>query len=550
MTLKSFFLAKYGTFSRYRENMKRRSWVCLLCILVLTLALPVRHAMQINANLQRMEQNLDYFSTVMPPMDMVRQMFMNALAEDVLTAFVIVGMAVIFAVQGFSWQNQSRKLDLYMSVPVSSRSRFTYIYLNGIWFFALTYLVSMLLTVTVASLRGVGSIKIFGAALLIWLGNMVFYIACYNLTLVAVMLTGKVLVTLCGTVVLFGYEYLVRSLFDYLRRTFFRTYSGFSEVSSHTLTSPIYTWVECVSEGYGWFSGDLAHPDDLLKGVGIWTVQAVVYGLAVWFLYRKRKAEAAGKAMAFGISKPIVKFALVIPSALLLALWFWELSDESIVFAGIGLAVGILVGHSLIQVIYEADIRSIISKKWQLGFVGAASILIFVWFYMDLSGYDSYLPETVEIEDIAVAFPNDIYSIRLYDNLFEEDMQYANRTEYMLEHMKTQDPETIEAILQLARMDMDQKIEEMDYDEDQISMIIRYGLKNGDDKYRMIIVECEKAELQLDAVFEDDSFRNARYQVKDPGFGRNKEKIQIAFDNGMDSLNYLEDASALLQIYA
>lgn len=551
MTLKNFFSASYGICSQYRENMKRRSWVCLVSVLALFLTLPIQHAMEINAHLQRMARDPEYYFTVFGSKEeALQQMFLNTFSRDELTMIVIMGLAVMFAMQGFSWMNHSRKLDLYLSVPVSSKRRFTYIYWNGIWFFGLTYLLFMLLTVLIASLMGAGTVKIWGIAVLVWLGNMIFYLACYNLTLVAVMLTGKVLITICATVVLFGYEYLVRSLYDYLGRTFFRTYSSYSEIASGTISSPVYIWADRFAEGSDWFTGTLPRPDLLLQGCLILALQALVYGLAAWFLYRKRRAEAAGKAMAFGISKPLVSFLLVIPAALFIGLCFWELSDESILFAGIGLAIGILVGHCLLQVIYEADIRSIFGRKFQLIAAAAASGLIFAWFYMDLSGYDTYIPDMEEVENVAVAFPNDIYAIRVYDHLFEEDMESRNRTEYLLEHMKSKEPVTIEAVRQLAFLDMQQQKEQQYYEDGYVSLIIRYGLKNGNEKFRAIMVDCEEAVSQMDQIYSDDAFCRSRYQILDPVFLENADRIRISYENGMETFSYLNENQELIRVFA
>lgn len=42
-------------------------------------------------------------------------------------------------------------------------------------------------------------------------------------------------------------------------------------------------------------------------------VAALIFGLGM-FLYWKRPSEAAGRAMAFKVSEPVIRFLLVVPS--------------------------------------------------------------------------------------------------------------------------------------------------------------------------------------------------------------------------------------------
>ena len=59
-------------------------------------------------------------------------------------------------------------------------------------------------------------------------------------------------------------------------------------------------------------------------------VAALLFGLGM-FLYRKRPSEAAGRAMAFKVSEPVIRFLLVVPITLFSGMIFRSiLNDEDV----------------------------------------------------------------------------------------------------------------------------------------------------------------------------------------------------------------------------
>ena len=125
-----------------RENLKRRSWTVLLCALALFLALPVRLALEISVESRRIAQSPSWLGE-MTQREWLGSVFMEYSSDTVFT-ILVCALAVLLAVQGFSWMDSKRKLDLYLSVPVSSRKRFAVIYLNGAAIFAVCYLAMLL----------------------------------------------------------------------------------------------------------------------------------------------------------------------------------------------------------------------------------------------------------------------------------------------------------------------------------------------------------------------------------------------------------------------
>ena len=69
-------------------------------------------------------------------------------------AVFISMVAIIAAIQGFSYMYQRKKLDMYMSVPVTKGRRFAAIYLNGFLVYFLSYLLNLLLSFFVGQAMG------------------------------------------------------------------------------------------------------------------------------------------------------------------------------------------------------------------------------------------------------------------------------------------------------------------------------------------------------------------------------------------------------------
>ena len=131
-----------------RENLKRRSWTVLVGALALFLALPVRLALKLSVEGRRIAEN-PFLAGRNDEAGMDGDAFMQIVSNGWFE-FLVFLLALLFAVQGFSWLDSRRKLDLYLSVPVSPRRRFAVVYGNGAAVFAVCYFVMLLLVLPAA----------------------------------------------------------------------------------------------------------------------------------------------------------------------------------------------------------------------------------------------------------------------------------------------------------------------------------------------------------------------------------------------------------------
>lgn len=302
-------------------------------------------------------------------------------------AFITAVLSVVCAASGFSWLNSRKKVDFYHSLPIRREKIFIVNYINGILIMAVPYMVFLAIACGIAASQGI-SPAIFIEAAEGWGYFMVYYLMLYSTVAIAVIMTGNLIVGLLGTCFFFFYGPLVLLLAEGYFGTWFYTFCDdgmfFDKVR---YVSPFIDF--CVGESIsaGFFASRLA--------VGI------VLTAIAFLLYRKRPSEAAGKAMAFTLSKPVIRILMVIASSLSGAVFFWNLR-MSLGWAVFGLLTAGLICHCVIEIIYHFDFKKLFSHYKQLLICFAASLAVLFSFRFDLFGYDRYLPDEEKVESAAV----------------------------------------------------------------------------------------------------------------------------------------------------
>ena len=131
--------------ARLFENNKRRIWVWLLAGFSYLLVLPAALAMAISREMARKDYLIEEMGDVLGSQIMQEKVIEVAAGffglKNVYLAFFAAILAIISAIQGFSYLYSKKKIDFYMGMPVRRRRRFMVIWLNGI----LVYLIPCVL---------------------------------------------------------------------------------------------------------------------------------------------------------------------------------------------------------------------------------------------------------------------------------------------------------------------------------------------------------------------------------------------------------------------
>lgn len=445
-----------------RENHKRRIWVWILSVLAQLAA----YVGVLTVYLSRIRTwNAEgAYRTLEDYQNALYQAAKDALGFSDNLLIIQTGLAVMIGVQGFSYLYDRRKVDLYHSVPVNRNRRFAVIYVNGIIIYLAATLSGLLIGTVTAAVQGAVNGDVMAAVGLGFVWNLLYFLVMYHTALLAVMITGNRLITLCIAGALAVYELMVYDCIENMQYVFFRTVSRFY-VSHDPKLSAVYDYFARV-----W---DLKHAanvkeiaGEVLPYYGKWFILAVILLAAAWFCYRRRPSEAAGKAVAFPRLEPVIKVAAVIPVSIGLGIWVYSAAGGSTMLMAAGMAISGVIACAVIEVIYDFDIRSLF-KHPVSGVVAVAGIaVVFLIFWKDLFGYDTYVPEAGDLDSIAVC-------VDYYGQFWDEDFTYRSTSDFSEEHMRLKD---VEPVLELAARAQQKDVKEMD---DPRMLYVLYRLKSG-----------------------------------------------------------------------
>ncbi len=93
-------------------------------------------------------------------------------------------------------------------------------HVDGILILAVTYLIHLLVLTAAAAAYGVSPAKFAGPMLFGFFMNLLYYMVTYETVIVAMMMTGKIIVGLLATVVFFSFFPVVGALIEGLKTYF------------------------------------------------------------------------------------------------------------------------------------------------------------------------------------------------------------------------------------------------------------------------------------------------------------------------------------------
>lgn len=561
MMSKSLFLVSM------KENNKRRLWVWAISLLGFVLLFPIAVALTANRVVSRSAWMAETYGAEVAE-KILHERLISGMCDifgfSLLLPAITAVLAVVSSIQGFSWLYSRKKIDFYMGIPVKRKKRFFVIWLNGILLYLIPYAIGLVIGMILAASNGGLDGTVVHTALLAFVVNLCFYLGIYHMAMLAVMLTGNIVITGFGFLVFCLYEWLVRSVIQGFQDLFFRYFSYYG---SHTepILSPFSMYVHIVET----FDSRRVLDFKYLAGLLIF---AAVTGAVSYICYLKRPAESAGKAMVFEITKPFVKIMLIVPLSLAAGLIMADIVSfiplsyadamEGIGYVIFAMALVVVIGCAVMQVIYEFDIKGARNKKSHIVICGVLTALIFMAFRYDFTGYDSYIPNQEKME--SAAFVPDYYETGMQGGVcFDLDGSYLSEEEYGDRYMYL---ENTEDICELAEISMNgyneymASVDEKRYDGESnkhwSSGTLIYRLKNGRSVKRRIWVNVndERTTELLDKIMGSWEFKKGYI----PGASENlsamlsQEKagrrINASYGNGVyfrkmnqaDALEFLE----------
>ena len=220
-------------FKLQKEDLKRRIWVIALLFLGFFFAYPVNLAliMENAANSQ-----FAMYNGYTPLVDTGTPEYLAKVLEyktkavvdlvsygNVMPLFLMVTAAVVIGAAGFVYLHNQKKVDFYHSLPVRREMLYLVYHVDGILILAVTYLIHLLVLTAAAAAYGVSPAKFAGPMLFGFFMNLLYYMVTYETVIVAMMMTGKIIVGLLATVVFFSFFPVVGALIEGFEDIFFIT---------------------------------------------------------------------------------------------------------------------------------------------------------------------------------------------------------------------------------------------------------------------------------------------------------------------------------------
>ena len=507
------------------ENTKQRLWTVALISVIFFFAFPVQVALNISNSLDtnRLNNAVDPGLALVEAQTQLSRFFMNWCGiQNGMLIFMMFLFAAICGVSGFAYLHSRKKTDFYHSLPVRREKLFAAQYVNGILYVAVPYLICMLIAAVMLSVK---EIEIaWGGIFKGYLMHMAFYLLLYSTVILAVVMTGNVIVSFLGMMVFFLWAPLVSGLTQGYFQTYFATYYNNNDL--------FLDWCCRLSPAAWYIRAAFAEGPELMAVKGFFAA-AVITAAAV-ILYKKRPSEAAGRAMAFPVSQPIIKVLLVVPVALLGSLMFQSMMNRD-TWSIFGLLCGLILSYCVIEIIYNFDFRRLFAHKRQMVLCGVISGAILAFFRFDFSGYDSYLPSEDRLVSAGIyCYVMDGDTLDKYHAEPELIQRQNNAHRYVIwnymrdgelaELMHLEDTEPVIQIAQQGIADA-QRMRETQFTSGRYrahswrdgkymrEVIVAYHLQNGKTVLRSYQMDLSAVREQLDAVHDQKGYKDAIYPV-------------------------------------
>lgn len=554
MTSKNLF------FKLIWQDFKKRIWCPILIFLAYFLGMEIRLLNYLD-RMERYPSNYDY--TIQ---HYLANEFFTPDSNYTITYMTII-IGAVCALSGYAYLHSRKQLDTYHSMPVKREVLFFSRYISGVLMFFIPFAIHTLICLLVGMANGAFS----GHGLINALGflgiQMLGFLLMYSICIIAICLTGNLIISILGSCVLAGYSSIISVLREIMYAKFFHTYlsSYHEEMWAFSPIGMLVKLHECAEEyrklNFGFsYRCMFSYVFVILFAIVLFTVIGV-------FLYKKRATEAAGKPIAFGITEPFIKAIVVIPASIYCGLLIQEIvNSNSFGWLVFGIIFGFLVVALVMEIIFRLDIKCAFHHWKQLVFNGACVALIVVIFKYDVLGYNTYVPGEKELSGCAVSIGG-LMNIDLEERTERYGYQYTSALDYRFEHMNIIDNPSAMALarkaandnLQYAEYEYYEGIEDSpEYQEIQEreagyrDIAFQYTKSNGKKVYREYIIDISDEETLnlLAEVFLDSDYKLAAFPILTNGWKKEYSSVICTSNDFTESVKLSAERQArLFEVY-
>lgn len=523
MTSKNLF------FKLVRQDFRRRIWCPVLIFIAYFLGMEVRLLMETEKYLK----DTDRYFTDENFYDIITYVKLFFFGREAwLVSIVTCAVALLCGISGYAYLHSRTQIDMYHSLPVSRTQLFWSKYLSGILQFFFPFGIHTLICAGIAASRDGFVVETVPYMLSYVVLQLVVFVLAYGATVIAVMLTGNIIVSILGAGVFISYSAIISMLAYLLSERFFQTYVTFGNRLGAWCDervwcfSPLSMLLKLFARPYN-TTMEAAQAFYRYDTSYVWVLAAAaaVYSLAAYFVSLKRASEAAGKSIAFRAAEPVIKTMIVIPFSFFAALFFSTISpdDASDGWFLFGLVFSFVILSVFMEIIFRLDIRGAWMHKKQFLFNAACTALIFIVLRYDVTGYDTYVPSDAQLQSCAVSI-EELMPLTQNVRVSPFGFHHLRSNEYRMVNMEIQgNPSVMELARKAAEEQLvfhyfdsyemlreDSKYIEVMKRQEQYQLVsFGYHLTSGKTIYRRYYIDTADEDTMrlLSDIFEDHGYK-------------------------------------------
>lgn len=527
-----------------REDVKRRLWAIALSVIAFLFAIPVYTATSLERAIKMIEEGQilgnkhEYLSNTAK--------YSLGVGNTPLVLLTMI-LAILCGISGFYYLQSKKKVDFYHSLPVKRESLFSSIYIVGIAIYVIPYLISLAIGFVIVGANGVFESNVWIEAWKAFGVNLLNYCITYTVVIIAVLLTGQLIVSILASGVFLAYGPVVAVLIGGLSSTYFDTYYEYHSITDSFLyrCSPISAYYNMINAVY-----DMTLP---FSSVLIYIAVAIALVILSVFLYRRRSSEAAGKAISYQVLQPYIKIVVSVPVGLLSGIIFTSLMNaDSSFWLIFGMVCGYLLCSCIMEVIYHFDFKAVFKSRVSLLIGAVLMFAIFSTYKWDLLHYDQYIPSKDKIESMSIdlsGIDNNLEFVVYNEDDSRSKISYMNKTSYVAEYMYLKDKDIAYEIAKMAA-EGESVLNEEEVDSEYakyMSIYVQYRLTSGRNVYRRYTIAVELYFDLLDQLYQSKEYKEGAFPIY-----ALKEATSVSCYNEFQNLNITltkEEKAQLLSLY-
>ena len=422
---------------------------------------------------------------------------------------------ILFALEGYGYLQDRRRVDFYCSQPVTRRQMMVGIFVNSMLTFVILFTLTYYLGAGLNTALGRMSGSNLAATGPFVLNMLTLYYASFSLTALAVLITGKTLVSVLAAFFFFVYEIVFRNVIG-----------GYIEVTCESYTGSTLTGIQRI------FTSPLGWSDGRPVSTMVCLIMGTVYLLLTMPAAVPRKNESAGNSPAFPWVRHVVKFAVAVLTALTAGLTVLQNNGRILQPTASFMAVFFaLAACFVMESIFAQDIRAFGRHILEDLVAALACVALIAGIITQCLSYDRWLPDKDQIESAAV-YPEDSFNYSIIDYGEPSDNDFFSQ---QVLKMKVKDTGSV---LGLAENGISNQ---RDQDSEKMMYVyrIRFTLKDDKIAQRKYYITLDALDKYMEPISKTQEFKAGMFGDTNDALVRGElDRLSVAFTSIYDSSIY------------